>query len=273
MLLQLIGQPNLNQKARETLPQYSSLRSHGLFLLLSEAGIFLWLGKAYLHKNYSHISITASHTLISPQSLHTLAFLYAEANSIFLPEVDIQIQIEGFESTLFLQQISQEPSEQLLYRDILKPQSLFMNKSLPLRPIRVWALSKNQTVQEYNLIKAPFNKQRNQNPFLIQFNQNLSVGNQNQQEQEEIKIQDQILMDQVDDIPRRQIVNVKNAFARNDVILLVDFYSMLCVYVAKDVIPQQSIIALNLAYQFLLKIKPPSQRVEYAALCLVGLFF
>lgn len=44
MLFQLIGQPCLNQRAREVPPFRSSLSSSGLYLLVSKVRLIFWIG-------------------------------------------------------------------------------------------------------------------------------------------------------------------------------------------------------------------------------------
>ena len=44
MLFQLIGVPNLNQRAREVPPFASSLSQTGLFILITRENVFFWIG-------------------------------------------------------------------------------------------------------------------------------------------------------------------------------------------------------------------------------------
>ena len=47
MLFQLLGIPNLNQRAREVSPFKSSLVSSGIFVLVSKFHLFFWIGSEF----------------------------------------------------------------------------------------------------------------------------------------------------------------------------------------------------------------------------------
>lgn len=51
MMFQLLGIPNMNQKAREVPPFRKSLASSGLYLMLAKSRLYFWIGLDY-YNNY-----------------------------------------------------------------------------------------------------------------------------------------------------------------------------------------------------------------------------
>ena len=81
MLFQLLGIPNLNQRAREVPPFKSSLVSSGIFILISKFKLFFWIGSEYF-SNYIDISNYDSHKhLVSEELLAKLVYIYEKSQN------------------------------------------------------------------------------------------------------------------------------------------------------------------------------------------------
>jgi hypothetical protein len=76
MLFQLIGIPNLNQKAREVPPFKRSLVSSGVFLLLAHSRLFFWIGLDFYNNYLDTTTFTKESELISEELLNKLLVLY-----------------------------------------------------------------------------------------------------------------------------------------------------------------------------------------------------
>jgi hypothetical protein len=44
MMFQLLGVPNLNQRAREVPPFYDSLTTSGVYIVLTKREVYFWIG-------------------------------------------------------------------------------------------------------------------------------------------------------------------------------------------------------------------------------------
>jgi len=76
MMFQLVGVPNLNQKAREVPPFYKSLVSSGLFILLAQSRLYFWIGLDFYNQYLDENTFNKEGELISETLLNKLLFLY-----------------------------------------------------------------------------------------------------------------------------------------------------------------------------------------------------
>ena len=76
MLFQLIGQPNLNQMAREVPPFKSSLTSSGIYVLLSSETVFFWAGKDFYNWYIEDDQLDDFQNFISEELLTKLVYVF-----------------------------------------------------------------------------------------------------------------------------------------------------------------------------------------------------
>ena len=76
MMYQLIGLPNLSQKAREVPPFKTSVTSSGLFVLIGKMRIIFWIGHEYY---LTDESFEDSKTLVSDDMINKLIYIYDSA--------------------------------------------------------------------------------------------------------------------------------------------------------------------------------------------------
>eukprot|EP00352_Strombidinopsis_acuminata_P003268 CAMPEP_0176377458 /NCGR_PEP_ID=MMETSP0126-20121128/28904_1 /TAXON_ID=141414 ORGANISM="Strombidinopsis acuminatum, Strain SPMC142" /NCGR_SAMPLE_ID=MMETSP0126 /ASSEMBLY_ACC=CAM_ASM_000229 /LENGTH=173 /DNA_ID=CAMNT_0017739307 /DNA_START=2620 /DNA_END=3141 /DNA_ORIENTATION=- len=72
MFYQLFGLPSLNQKAREVEPFVTSLKTSGLFVLISKDKIFFWVGSDYYACYLDEDTITNRNCMITEPLLQNL---------------------------------------------------------------------------------------------------------------------------------------------------------------------------------------------------------
>lgn len=79
MMYQLIGLPNLSQKAREVPPFKTSVTSSGLFVLIGKMRIIFWIGHEYYQCYLTDESFEDSKTLVSDDMINKLIYIYDSA--------------------------------------------------------------------------------------------------------------------------------------------------------------------------------------------------
>ena len=102
MLYQLIGVPHINQKAVEVPVKWESLSSTGLYILLVNENILIWIGTHYFDKYLNQDIYTNENYLISEEMLKKLNYIYEEeATELLSDNKTMHFIIEDMETELF----------------------------------------------------------------------------------------------------------------------------------------------------------------------------
>jgi len=101
MMFQLIGFPNLSQKAREVPPFKTSTTSSGLFVLIGKNRIIFWIGNDYYlcyltDKNFEK----SKENLISDDMLNKLIYIYDSASLSYKEAAEINEYVIKNERTI-----------------------------------------------------------------------------------------------------------------------------------------------------------------------------
>lgn len=117
MLFQLIGVPNLNQRARELPPFRTSLTTSGLFVLLAKQVMLFWIGSDFLTNYLTLEEYDKPEKIISQSLLDKLSFVYDQSQGADedLTKAGDEVHhkktlfcIEGREGPLFTEYINGE---------------------------------------------------------------------------------------------------------------------------------------------------------------------
>lgn len=79
----MIGVPSLNQKAREVPPEYKSLTSTGVYLLITKKNAHFWIGLDFFESYLDDNTYKSVHRLISDSLFKRLISLYNSINEDF----------------------------------------------------------------------------------------------------------------------------------------------------------------------------------------------
>lgn len=87
MLFQLIGQPCLNQRAREVPPFRSSLSSSSIYLLVSKIRLIFWIGHDFYDCYLDQDSFKLQSELIHEDLLNKILYIYEQATNAGVEEI------------------------------------------------------------------------------------------------------------------------------------------------------------------------------------------
>lgn len=149
MMFQLVGIPTLNQKAREVKPQYTSLSTSGLYLILCYKSAFFWIGQDYFVNYLDENTYNKSSCLISETLQTRLNYLYEEAVDEEVLERRYFFEIEGRESNKFCNLFLEKEEDDYLGREFLKFESKYLRNTIVPQNPRLFCLAYKKRLVEY----------------------------------------------------------------------------------------------------------------------------
>ena len=76
MMFQLLGVPNLNQKAREVPPFFDALTTSGVYIIITKRDVYFWIGQDFYDTYLDSKSYSRQPTLISDSLYDKLLSAY-----------------------------------------------------------------------------------------------------------------------------------------------------------------------------------------------------
>ena len=257
MMFQLLGVPNLNQKAREVSPFFESFTTSGVYIILTKREVYFWIGQDFYETYLDEKSYNRQATLISDSLYDKLLSAY---DSLYEESMDQQktekFFIQGQEERRFKKLMSRECDQQYEddgtdYEDdedqggdwaggdeddslFLKYESPFLKRSaIPPQEPRLFCLFFNGIAVEYN-----------------------SEDDNQEDEGQRLKSEREALIFKEIHAPLDQ------ASLDQRGVFLLDFYCEAFIWVGKKVADKDRLLILQLAYQTLALLHPEQQQDE-----------
>ncbi|CDW90641.1 UNKNOWN [Stylonychia lemnae] len=158
MLFQLIGVPNLNQRAREVPPFYESLTTSGLYIMITSKEVHFWIGQDYFDNYLNDHIYRKQRRLISDVLLKKLITMYNTIHDEILEtKRPLIFNIQGQEKKKFMRiingknsELSDQEDDEIIDTPYLNFESNFIKKLvLPQEP-RLFCLIYNGNIVEYD---------------------------------------------------------------------------------------------------------------------------
>ena len=127
MLFQLLGQPNLNQKAREVAPFASSLTTTGLFVLITRGRVFLWIGYDYFNWYVEDEDAEDWQNFISEELMTKLVFTYENCQKLDPNSEDDKAKIDLSDVAILMRVQGQEGDD---WNDYIEGTKIFQDDEL-----------------------------------------------------------------------------------------------------------------------------------------------